>query len=66
MFIKVRFVDMCGGVVGWLDGAKAQLLKVTGLFVLMIFVSKRPNYAVLKPLTCSPLRNDTTSGYNAQ
>ncbi|MGY2798541.1 hypothetical protein ACVWV0_002717 [Ewingella americana] len=48
MFIKVRFVDMLWGDVGWLDGEKAQLLKVTGLLVVMIFVSKRPNYAVLK------------------
>lgn len=37
MFIKVRFVDMLGVVdVGWLGGEKAQLLKVTGLLVVML------------------------------
>ena len=37
MVLKMGFVDMFWRDVGWLDGAKAQLLKVTGLFVVVIF-----------------------------
>lgn len=39
MFRKRGFVGMFRGDVGWLDGAKAQLLKVTGLFVVVTVVS---------------------------